>query len=190
MKSFSFVIAVGLISALTVSTAAADEIKVTGVHNCCTKCCKAIGEALKKVEGVSEITVQPKETEFTFQASDNKVTRKALGALARAGIHGKVNGGKVEFPNRSGVKAGKTTRLALVGIHNCCAGCCKAAKEAIAKVEGVEADTLKPNATKFVVEGNFDGEALIKAINGAGFSVRNADAPRRGGKKRKKKSDK
>jgi copper chaperone CopZ len=150
----------------------AEEIKVTGVHNCCPACCKLIHEVLGKVEGISEVSAKPKESDFTFQAADSKAARRALGALARAGIHGKTGSDKLKFPENSGVEAGKTTRLSLVGIHNCCAGCCQTAKDAIAKVDGVQADTLQPNERNFVVEGDFDGAAVVKALNDIGFHVR------------------
>ena len=38
-------------------TAHGDEVKVSGVHNCCGACCKLIHETLGKVEGVSEASV-------------------------------------------------------------------------------------------------------------------------------------
>jgi len=167
----------------------AEEIKVSGVHNCCGACCKLIQDTLGKIEGVSECTAKPKESDFTFEASDAKVARQAVAALARAGFHGKTNKEKLVFRDNSGVEAGKVSRLSLVGIHNCCAGCCKAAKDAIAKVEGVEADTLVPNKRAFVVEGDFDGAAVVKALNDIGFHVRKEGANKGGGKKKKKKDD-
>jgi copper chaperone CopZ len=168
------------------TTARADEIKVSGVHNCCGACCKLMHEVLGKVEGVTEVTAKPKERDFTFDAASAKASRQAIAALARAGFHGKTNKEKLVFRDNSGVEKGKVTRLSLVGIHNCCAGCCKAAKDAIAKVEGVEADTLKPNKRTFVVEGNFDGAAVVKALNDVGFHVRKEGANQ---KKEKKKKD-
>jgi copper chaperone CopZ len=167
----------------------AEEIKVTGVHNCCGACCKLIQDTLGKIEGVSECTAKPKESDFTFEATDAKVARQAVGALARAGFHGKTDKEKLVFRDNSGVDAGKVSRLSLVGIHNCCAGCCKAAKDAIAKVDGVEADSLEPNKRTFVVEGNFDGAAVVKALNDIGFHVRKEGANKNAGKKKKKKDD-
>ena len=174
MRTATMVASLTILFLLVVGSAWADEIKISGVHNCCGACCKAIHEALGKVEGVSDVTAEPKKPDFTFQATDTKVARRAIGAVARAGFYGQVDDDKLTFPKRSGVKPGKVTRLSLVGLHNCCPGCCKAAKDAIAKVKGVEADTLKPKSRKFVVEGDFDGAALVKALNDAGFFVRNA----------------
>ena len=38
-------------------------------------------------------------------------------------------------------------------------------------MEGVTGDTAKPRATTFVVTGNFEAAALVKALNAAGFSA-------------------
>ncbi len=180
--------AVFMIAAMILTPAAsADEVKVSDVHNCCGACCKLIHEVLGKVEGVSEITAKPKESDFTFQAANAKAARQAINALARSGFHGKTDKEKIVFRDNSGVEPGKVKRLSLVGIHNCCPGCCKAAKEVISKVEGVKADTLQPKKRKFVVEGDFDGAALVKALNKAGFHVRKEGANQR---KKKKKDGK
>ena len=114
--------------------------------------------------------------------------RQAIAALSRVGFHGKTNKDKLVFRDNSGVEAGKVSRLSLVGIHNCCAGCCKAAKDAIAKVEGVKADTLEPNKQEFVVEGDFDGAAVVKALNNVGFHVRK-EVRQNGGKKKNAKKN-
>jgi copper chaperone CopZ len=170
---------------LTSAPVGADEIKVSSVHNCCGACCKLIHEVLGKVEGVTEVTAKPKEADFTFDAANAKAARQAIAALARAGFHGKTDKEKLIFRDNSGVEKGKVSRLSLVGLHNCCPGCCKAAKAAIAKVEGVQADTLQPKKRKFVVEGDFDGAAVVKVLNDAGFHVRKEGA----NQKKKKKDD-
>ena len=91
------------------TTARADEVKVSGVHNCCGACCKLIHEVLGKVEGVTEVSAKPKERDFTFDAANAKAARQAIGALARAGFHGKTNKEKLVFRDNSGVEAGKVT---------------------------------------------------------------------------------
>lgn len=184
MRFFGVTVAAWFALTFVSATPRADEIKVSGVHNCCGACCKLIHEVLGKVEGTTEVTAKPKERDFTFDAADAKTARRAIGALARAGFHGKTDKKKLVFRDNSGVEKGKVTRLSLVGIHNCCPGCCKAAKDAVAKVEGVEADTLQPKKRKFVVEGNFEATAVVKALNDAGFHVR-----KEGARQRKKKDD-
>ena len=64
---------------------------------------------------------------------------------------------------------GTVTRLELVGIHNCCGGCTKAIKRALASVKGVQADTVKPKQTSFVVEGEFKAAEVIETVFNAGF---------------------
>jgi copper chaperone CopZ len=82
--------------------------------------------------------------------------------------------------DNSGVESGKVKRLELIGVHNCCGGCNSAIKDAIATVEGVSANTAKPKTDSIVIEGDFDGLALVQALNKAGFHVRAKDAQRKG----------
>jgi len=173
-----------LMIGLIASVASAGEYKVTGAHNCCGACSKAINEALSSVEGVTDIVAKPKTTEISFSAPDNKTARKAVNKLGQAGFHGKVTGGKnVKYnEKRIGVEAGKTDKLILVGVHNCCGGCAKAVDAAIGKVDGVESHKYTKNKKGVVLTGNFDGLAVVKSLNDAGFHVR---APKQGGKKKK-----
>lgn len=152
----------------------AGEYSVSGVHNCCGACAKGITEALSKVEGVTEINAKAKETKISFTAPDDMTARKAIGALGRAGFHGTVTGGKVKYRDNSGVEAGKVKSLELVGTHNCCPGCANAIKDILAKVEGVENHTLDKNSV--TLEGDFDGLAVVKALNEGGFHVRKKGA--------------
>ena len=65
----------------------------------------------------------------------------------------------------------KVKSLKVSNIHNCCALCCAATKEAIATVNGVTGDTAKPRATTFEVIGDFDAVAFVKSLNAAGFNA-------------------
>jgi copper chaperone CopZ len=166
--------------------ATAEDYKVSGVHNCCGACCKAIVKALSSVEGVSDIQAKPKVTDVSFTAADAKTARKAVNKLAAAGFHGKVTGGKkVQMRDNSKVEAGKTEKLTLVGVHNCCPGCAKAVDAAIAKVDGVESHKYTKNKKGVTLTGNFDGQAVVKSLNEAGFHVRKQGARAQGGKKKK-----
>jgi len=170
--------------------ATAEEYKVTGAHNCCGACSKAIKEALSSVEGVSNITAEPKTTEITFEAADPKTARTAVNKLAAAGFHGEVSGGKnVKMRDNSSVEAGKVEKLSLVGVHNCCPGCAKAVEAAIAKVEGVESHEFSKNKKGVTISGNFDGQAAVKALNEAGFHVRKQGAAAKGKKKETEKTE-
>jgi len=61
---------------------------VTGVHNCCGNCCKAIKETVKKVEGVKSDTAKPKEN--TFEVTGDFDAAELVKALNAAGFHVKV----------------------------------------------------------------------------------------------------
>jgi copper chaperone CopZ len=73
------------------SGAAAGKVKtvtVTGVHNCCKACCKAIKETLKKVDGVTEDTAKPKVD--TFDVTGDFDAAALVKALNDAGFHVKI----------------------------------------------------------------------------------------------------
>jgi copper chaperone CopZ len=65
-----------------------ESLTLTGIHNCCPQCCKAIKAVVGKVEGVTGEDVKPKEKTFTVKGSfDGK---KLIEALNAAGFHAKV----------------------------------------------------------------------------------------------------
>ena len=63
-------------------------LTLTGIHNCCGNCCKAIKETVKKVDGTKSDDAKPKMDTFTvtgdFDAAD------LVKALNAAGFHVKV----------------------------------------------------------------------------------------------------
>ena len=148
------------------------EVKVTltKMHLCCGACVKGVTSAVDKVEGAS-VEVNKDDGSAVVTAETDQVAQKALNAIARNGFHGKSDHAKIKMRD-SGVKAGKVTRLELAGIHNCCGGCNRAIKAALASVEGVTGDTAKVKQKKLVVEGDFDGLLVVKALNDVGFHVR------------------
>ena len=166
---------------------AEESVTISKMHLCCGACVKGVEGALKKVEGAT-VTVDKDAATAVVTAPDRKSTRRALGAIARAGFHGVSDNDKFAMPDNSGVKAGTVKRLELVGIHNCCGGCNKAIKSAIASVDGVEADTAKAKSKTLVVEGEFDGLAVVQALNKAGFHVRAKGAAKEAAAARKKKA--
>lgn len=174
--------------AATSSVQAEVSVKLTKVHLCCGACVKAVESAIEKVEGAT-VEIDQKAGTVAVTAEDAKTTRKAVGAIGRAGFHGESDHAKIKMPNNSGVKAGKIERLELVGVHNCCGGCNKAIKAALASVEGVEADTATPKKKTLVVEGEFDGLAVITALNKAGFHVREKGAAKAARDANKKKKE-
>jgi mercuric ion binding protein len=64
------------------------SLSVSGIHNCCPSCCRAIKATVKKVPGVSGDTAKPKQGSFTVSGDfDSAELVKALNA---AGFHVKV----------------------------------------------------------------------------------------------------
>jgi periplasmic mercuric ion binding protein len=64
------------------------SLTLTGVHNCCTACCKAIKEAVNKVDGVTSDTAEPKKD--TFEVEGDFDAAELVKALNAAGYHVKV----------------------------------------------------------------------------------------------------
>ena len=63
-------------------------LTLSGAHNCCGLCCKAIKSTVKKVSGVSDDTAKPKAT--TFTVSGDFEAAELVKALNAAGFHVKV----------------------------------------------------------------------------------------------------
>ncbi len=174
--------------AIMASSTASAEVSVTlsKMHLCCGACVKAVEGSIEKVEG-SSVKVDADAGKAVVTAPDAKTARQAIAAIARAGFHGESDHDKLKVPENSGVKEGKIKRLELVGVHNCCGGCNSAIKAAIATVAGIEKDTATPKAKTLVVEGEFDGLALVQALNKAGFHVVSKEASEERAKATKKK---
>jgi periplasmic mercuric ion binding protein len=154
---------------LATSAARADTtVELKGTHLCCGACVKAVNETLKGIDGVTG-KCDAKAKTVTIKAKDDATAQKAIDALAAAGFHGETNSDKVKVPEDSGVKAGKVKTLTLANVHNCCGACTSAIKSTLKKVEGVKGDTVKARADTFEVTGDFDAEAVVKALNAAGF---------------------
>ncbi len=69
------------------------------------------------------------------------------------------------------MKDGKVKSLTLKGIHNCCSSCNNSIKKAVKTVAGVDSEDARPRTHTLTVKGDFDGAALVKALNNAGFHV-------------------
>jgi mercuric ion binding protein len=153
----------------TLATAARAEstATLTKVHLCCKGCVTALEKSVAKIPEVKVVSTQ-KEGTVVLTAADDATLQKAVDQVAKAGFHGRVDNKKVKFADIK-VPDGKVQRLEVVGVHNCCPACSKAVKAALAKVEGVTADTCKPKAKSFVIEGDFVAKDAIKAIEKAGF---------------------
>jgi mercuric ion binding protein len=64
------------------------SLTVSGAHNCCGACCKAIKATLKKVNGVTGDTATPKAT--SFEVTGDFDAAEVVKALNAAGFHVKV----------------------------------------------------------------------------------------------------
>ncbi len=143
------------------------QVELKKTHVCCGQCEKAVAKVLdaEEVKGAASKT----DGTVKFTASDTKTAQKVLDSLAAAGFHGVVDNQDLTVKDDSGAKEGKVTSLTLKGVHNCCGQCNNTIKKAIKSVEGVESEDAKANAETITVKGNFDGKALVKALNDAGF---------------------
>ena len=65
-----------------------DSLTLTGAHNCCGQCCKIIKATVKKVDGVTGDTAEPKKD--TFEVTGNFDAEQLVKALNAAGFHVKV----------------------------------------------------------------------------------------------------
>jgi copper chaperone CopZ len=61
------------------------KLELAGIHNCCPACTKAIKTAVGKVDGVKEVSIEPKKDKFAVEGDFN--ARKVLTALNKAGFH-------------------------------------------------------------------------------------------------------
>lgn len=171
MQRFSF--ATVLVSAWLAAAAVQAEttVKLTGMHICCGGCSKAIVAATKDLTG-AKVEVDQDAEEVTINAESKEAAQKAVDAIIGAGYHAQTESKDVTIADDSGAKSGNVKRLTVTGAHNCCGACTVAIKGALKTVAGVEADTCKAKQTRFVVEGDFDAQAVVKALADVGFHVK------------------
>src|SRR5262245_28956730 len=170
MKLMSTVAAAALLFAST-NARAETKVELKGTHLCCGQCVRAANDILKGVDGVTGKVDQKAKT-ITIMAKDDATAQKAIDALAAGGFHGETDSATVKVKDDSGAKKGKVKTLTLTGIHNCCGQCNNAIKSTLKKVDGVTSDTAKQKSDSFDVTGDFDAEAVVKALNAAGFHVK------------------
>jgi copper chaperone CopZ len=165
------VAATALLLAATNPARAETKVELKNTHLCCNQCVRVAGEILKGIDGVTGKCDQKAKT-ITITAKDDATAQKAIDALAAAGFHGDTGSTTVTIKDDSGAKKGKVKTLTLSGFHNCCGQCTTAIKNTVKKVDGVTGENLKAKGDTFEVTGDFDAEALVKALNDAGFHVK------------------
>ena len=174
MKTLGAVLAVLGAVALSAMRTPDVKVEVKGLHLCCGGCAGAATGAINNAGGKDAKSDNASGT-ITFSASNEKNAQKALDALAKAGFHGDTGNKLLNLRDDSGIvvnpkkPAPKVTTLTFTGVHNCCAGCAKGIKAALAKCEGYESDDVKDKEGKFTVKGNFDAGAMVKALNDGGY---------------------
>jgi copper chaperone CopZ len=150
------------------ATAVAETFTIEGIHNCCKGCENGIGKAVETVKGAS-LTSSTK-TSATVEAKGKSDAKKILAALEDAGYYGTIDGA-TESTAPAATASDKQMKGATVsGLHLCCKTCADEASKAVTSVAGVTGHTIKSKAKSFEVQGEFSQQALITALNGAGFS--------------------
>jgi copper chaperone CopZ len=171
MKTFQLLAIGTLVLASGVAAGAETKVELKGTHLCCPQCVRAVGDILKKVDGVTG-TCDQKAGTVTLTAKDDATAQKALDALAAGGFHGTTDNKELKVKDDSGVAKGKVKTLTLEGVHNCCGSCNRSINTAVGKVAGVTGNTAKVKSDTFDVTGDFDAEELVKALNAAGYHVK------------------
>ena len=171
MKTFQLLALGTLVLVSGVAAGAETKVELKGTHLCCPQCVRAVGDILKKVDGVTG-TCDQKAGTVTLTAKDDATAQKALDALAAGGFHGTTDNKELKVKDDSGVAKGKVKTLTLEGVHNCCGACNRAINTAVGKVTGVTGNTAKVKSDTFDVTGDFDAEELVKVLNAAGYHVK------------------
>jgi len=154
----------GAAALLIASAAHAADVKVTGIHNCCPACTKAITSTLEGA-GAKDITI--KTTEVSFSSED---AEKAVKALYDAGFAVKAEG--LKSPGIEGAKGVKGKETKVEAVHNCCGSCTRAINGALKGAGGTS--MVKPRETSFTVstENDVQAEDVVKALRAAGFNAK------------------
>lgn len=158
-------------------TAPAVTVEVKNMHLCCGACDGAATGAVTEGGG-KDAKADRGGKSVTFTAANDAAAQKALDKLAAAGFWGTVDSKTYNFKDDSGTvlpPKAKPIRISsgtFKGAHNCCDGCNKALKEAIKGVAGVTSDDAAAKNPVFVVKGEYEPAALIKAIHDAGYHAK------------------
>jgi mercuric ion binding protein len=148
------------------------KVELKGVHLCCGGCEGAASKALTD-GGAKDAKCDKAAGTITFSASNEKNAQKALDSFAKAGFYGDTGNKALMIKDEvvaNPKKPVKVTSVVITGIHNCCGGCTKGIKAALAKADGYESDDLADKATKVTVKGNFEAAAVMKALHDGGYN--------------------
>lgn len=155
--------------------AAAETVKITGLHLCCGGCVAAAEEALADVTGLSDLEVDQELRTATFSADDEKAIAAAGAALLDAGFFGEIErAGKKSppaIPENARIASGtKADRAVFDNVHLCCKNCSRGVTNALAKVREVVAVDCDTKAHTVTLTGKeMDLAAVADALHAGGF---------------------
>lgn len=147
----------------TLHAQAATTITLEGVHNCCKSCTNGITKAAASIKDV-EVTAEGSTVTITAKTKMN--AKKAVEAILDAGYYGKIS----DETFSPSIKADKKlTEAKVTGAHLCCQKCVDAMRKAVESVPGVQEAEIVSKQSTFTVKGEFSSQALLAAMNQAGF---------------------
>lgn len=170
MKHLCTALFVGACLAMAAPVFAETKVTLNGVHLCCAACVRGVEKVIAGVDGAT-VEVNAKGKTVAVTAKDDATAQKAIDALAEAGFYGKSSNDKIAIKTVTAPN-GKVARLVLEGAHNCCNSCAAELKKTCKKVEGVAETAIQARTSSFVIEGNFEPNEVLQALNNAGFFVR------------------
>ncbi|MEX0725891.1 MAG: cation transporter [Planctomycetaceae bacterium] len=171
MKSLAIASAVLFLS-LSANSLFAGDVTIKSVHLCCGQCVKLVKEALKDVEGVSEVTADTDSKVVGFKAANEDAAKNGIEALAKSGFFGTAKHGdeELEFPKSGAEKGAKADTVKLTSVHLCCGQCVKDVQAALKDVKGSTKIDVDRDAQTVTLSGSgIVVTDAVAALNKAGF---------------------
>ncbi len=150
------------------AAASAETLTISGIHNCCKGCENGIRKAVETVKGAT--LSSSTKTSATVEVKGKSDAKKILAALEDAGYYGSIEGAGESASTTAGRPDKQVKEATVTGLHLCCQKCADAASDAVNSVPGVASHTIESKAKSFDVKGDFSQQALMAALNKAGFS--------------------
>lgn len=149
---------------------AAETVKLTGVHICCGKCKKAIGNAAVGVQdATTEISKGDQGNVVTITAPDAESAQQVVDGIAAAGLYGTSDREDIAIAVAE-VDADTTSdgALTIVGTHLCCGGCKRAVTKALSDVPGASGVSIEGDV--IIINGSVPVATALSALQEHGFS--------------------
>jgi len=152
-----------MVLGVATASASAAEATLTGVHDCCNTCKKAIDAAVTGAGAKAKID----KSTVTVTADDEAGVKKAVDALLAAGYFG--NGATA--PAAAAASDAKAKSVTVEGVHLCCGKCVDAFNKAVKAAPGVAKTDAAKNAKTVLVEGDVSPKDVLDALHKAGFNA-------------------